>query len=81
MSLRAPACAPSSALAPPPPPAGGFDLASQLPKPLHTTLPAGTILELDGVSEPAALTDHTWGQNPEHFLAGHGSAIFGGMNP
>lgn len=65
----------------PPAPAGGFDMAHGQPKPLHATLPAGTILEIDDLTNPQLIGQHNWGQSDEHARAGHGAAIFGGYNP
>lgn len=55
---------------------GGFDLGKRQPRPLHTTLPAGTVLGLDGVTDyMAQIHDHTWGQPDPLDRAGYGATL------
>ncbi|MCB9761190.1 MAG: hypothetical protein H6739_15220 [Alphaproteobacteria bacterium] len=62
-------------------PTGGFDIARRRPRSLHATLPAGTVIDLEGVDDPAALARWTWGQAPHHACAGHGLTLIGGWTP
>lgn len=57
---------------------GGWDLAHRRPRPLRSTLPAGTVLTL---KTPTDLRDHRWGQDEADWRAGYGSTLLFGDSP
>lgn len=63
----------------PPELVGGWDLANRRPRPLRRALPAGSVIELDGVETPDALRAHDWGQPSDLARAGYGTALLGGV--